>query len=121
MVPRIWFPPTDPFTDHVTDELNDPVPCTLAANCCTWPGNTLMPWGLTITDVMLNGGGGGGGVGPPPPPHPQAATLAHARSNSVHMLEPGSRLNPWADFKESLLASSVRRRLLVNLQVCQAH
>jgi len=67
MVPSGWLPPGVPFTDHVTDELNVPVPWTLTANCCLFPGRTLMLAGTTVTEVMLPGGGGGDVLLEPPP------------------------------------------------------
>src|SRR5215469_6424482 len=53
MRPTALFPPTTPFTDHVTLRSTDPV--TVAVNCCTFPAPSVAVFGETVT-VMLEFG-----------------------------------------------------------------
>jgi len=60
IIPIVLFPPTTPFTDQVTAELNVPVPWTWAVNGWLSPGTSEVLVGLTLTEVICGGGGGGG-------------------------------------------------------------
>jgi hypothetical protein len=95
MIPTAWFPPVDALADHDTEELNVPVPWTLAANWSVCPGSTLILPELIVTDVIV---GDGGGVLVPPPPH--AARATQARSGSVCFLKSGNRQRVWAESKD---------------------
>jgi hypothetical protein len=71
MVPAAALPPSTPFTDHFTPVVNEPVPSTVAVNCCVCLGFNAAELGVTATLVIALVGGGGGGVMELPPPPPQ--------------------------------------------------
>src|SRR5215469_16676600 len=50
MRPTALFPPTTPFTDHVTLMSTDPV--TVAWNCCVFPAPSVAVFGETVTVIL---------------------------------------------------------------------
>ena len=88
MVPSLAFPPATPFTDHVTPVVNVPVPFTVAANCCIWPGVNVDGFGVTETLVtVFSGGGGLGGFGATLRPPPQATVRTSAKERTAKSRE----------------------------------
>ena len=90
IVPTLAFPPTTPFTDHVS--VWSVVPFTVPLNVTVFPAKTVAVFGLNVT-LEAGGGGGGGGVELPPPPlfpfllfppkAPPPHAVARARTSSI--------------------------------------
>jgi hypothetical protein len=140
IVPTVAFPPSTPFTLHVTRV--SVVPVTVAANACVAPRNTIALVGATLTVTF---GGGGGPPADPTAPHPQSAPatatnaaskirLVHARAILTSAAPPriaraprtsssfaGAVATPvpkWRSCKFVLNAARIRLRFLAGTSVC---
>jgi hypothetical protein len=139
IVPTVAFPPSTPFTLHVTRV--SVVPVTVAANACVAPKNTIALVGATLTVTFGGGGPPADPTDPHPPSAPASATnaaskirLVHARAIFISAAPPriaprprtsssfaGADATPvpkWRSCRFVLNAARIRLRFLAGTCVC---